>query len=75
MELTACDREPIHSPGAIQPRVLLLVADAALLVAQAGAGDIERRLAEDWLGRDVDALLAQGVRHALREADDAADGR
>jgi light-regulated signal transduction histidine kinase (bacteriophytochrome) len=27
LDLTVCDREPIHSPGAIQPHGLLLVAN------------------------------------------------
>ncbi len=61
LDLTACDREPIHIPGAIQPHGLLLVADAATLVIVAGAGDIEARLADDWLGRDLSALLAQDI--------------
>ena len=61
LDLTACDREPIHIPGAIQPHGLLLVADAATLAIVAGAGDIETRLAVDWLGRDLSALLAQDI--------------
>ena len=61
LDLTACDREPIHIPGAIQPHGLLLVADAATLAIVAGAGDLETRLAPDWLGCDLSALLAQDV--------------
>ena len=61
LDLTACDREPIHIPGAIQPHGLMLVADAATLAVVAGAGDIEIRLTENWLGRDLSALLAQDI--------------
>lgn len=61
LDVTACDREPIHIPGAIQPHGLLLVADAATLAIVAGAGDIENRLADDWLGQDLSTLLAQDV--------------
>lgn len=61
LDLNACDREPIHIPGAIQPHGLLLVADAASLTVVAGAGDLETRLTPDWLGRDLSALLAQGI--------------
>ncbi|WP_254558613.1 hypothetical protein, partial [Salmonella enterica] len=50
-DLTACDREPIHVPGAIQPHGLLLIAaaDGAHEIV-GGAGTIEERLAADWLG-------------------------
>ncbi len=62
LDLTACDREPIHIPGAIQPHGLLLVADATgdhrVL---AGAGDLETRLAADWLGQPLAVLLGQDV--------------
>lgn len=61
LDLTACDREPIHIPGAIQPHGLLLVADAKTLAIVAGAGDIETRLTDEWLGRDLSALLAQDI--------------
>ena len=60
-DFTDCDREPIHIPGAIQPHGLLLVADAATLEIVAGAGDIERRLAPEWLGRSLADVLDQDV--------------
>lgn len=71
--LTACDREPIHIPGAIQPHGLLLVADVATFVTVAGAGDVEGELAQDWLGRDVSELLGQDIR-ALVDANPAGPG-
>ncbi|MGU3314651.1 histidine kinase dimerization/phosphoacceptor domain -containing protein [Sphingomonas sp. M6A6_1c] len=62
LDLTVCDREPIHIPGAIQPHGLLLVAaadgDHAVL---AGAGAIESRLAAEWQGRPLAALLGQDI--------------
>ena len=61
LDLTVCDREPIHIPGAIQPHGLLLVADAATMTIVAGAGDIEGRLAADWLGRPLAALIRQSI--------------
>ena len=67
LDLTACDREPIHIPGSIQPHGLLLVADATSLAIVAGAGDIEHRLSPDWLGADLSRLIAQDVRSLLAD--------
>ena len=61
LDITACDREPIHIPGAVQPHGLLLVVDATTLEVIAGAGPIEERLAPDWLGRPLAALLGDEV--------------
>lgn len=58
---TACDREIIHAPGAIQPYGLLLIADRATGCVVAGAGDIEQRLAADWQGRSLTELLGAAV--------------
>ncbi|MEE8610829.1 MAG: histidine kinase dimerization/phosphoacceptor domain -containing protein [Sphingomonas aquatilis] len=62
LDLTICDREPIHIPGAIQPHGLLLVAsiegDHAVV---AGAGDLETRLRSDWLGQPLATLIGQEV--------------
>ncbi|WP_216839291.1 histidine kinase dimerization/phosphoacceptor domain -containing protein [Caulobacter sp. S45] len=70
-DLTACDREPIHIPGSIQPHGLLLVAAAINLVVFGGAGDVEGRLAADWLGRTLADLLDQDVRARLDAAPDS----
>ncbi len=72
LDLNACDREPIHIPGAIQPHGLLLVADATSLAVVAGAGDLETRLTPDWLGRDLSALLAQDIGATLTANDTVA---
>ena len=62
LDLTVCDREPIHIPGAIQPHGLLLVAAAGgEHQVLAGAGAIEARLAADWQGRRLCDLLGQDV--------------
>ena len=65
-DVTACDREPIHIPGAIQPHGLLLVADAETLEVVAGAGELEARLSPGWLGARLPDLL--GAQAAARLA-------
>lgn len=58
VDLTSCDREPIHIPGAIQPHGAMLIVDALTGAVAYGAGDVGRRLGrQDWLGSDVRALL------------------
>ncbi|ONG50675.1 hypothetical protein BKE38_17505 [Pseudoroseomonas deserti] len=66
-DLTSCDREPIHSPGAIQPYGLLLVAEAGSLTVLAGAGALEERLSEGWLGAHLSVLLDQDLAALLAE--------
>jgi len=68
LDLTACDREPIHLSGAIQPHGLLLIADAASMRVVAGAGAIEDRLSPDWLGCPLTELVAQAVDVPLAQA-------
>lgn len=59
LDLTACDREPIHAPGAIQPHGLLLIADNDARVI-AVAGDVEGRLgAAPWAGRPLAELIGE----------------
>jgi light-regulated signal transduction histidine kinase (bacteriophytochrome) len=60
-DLTACDREPIHIPGSIQPHGLLLIADPATLTVRAGAGDLEAHWGEGWQGAGLDDLVGQDV--------------
>ncbi|MDB5714221.1 MAG: phytochrome [Sphingomonadales bacterium] len=67
MDTTSCDREPIHRPGAIQPHGLLLIADLDTLKIVAGAGEIEKRLSADWVGRSLDDILGQSMEKALAE--------
>jgi chemotaxis family two-component system sensor kinase Cph1 len=70
-DLAACDREPIHIPGSIQPHGLLLIANDSDLEVIAGAGDIETALAEDWHGRSLDHILAQPVSDMLSARPDS----
>ena len=59
-DLTACDREPIHIPGSIQPHGVLLVVDAATQrVLQASEN------ASDLLGTGLDALLGASLDDVL----------
>jgi light-regulated signal transduction histidine kinase (bacteriophytochrome) len=44
LDLTACDREPIHIPGAVQPHGVLLALDAKDLRIQQAGGACERLL-------------------------------
>lgn len=77
VDLTNCDREPIHIPGSIQPHGCLLACDAAcrsILRHSANtttmlgiANDINGRLLEDVIG--AEALHA--IRNALTRSNDA----
>jgi light-regulated signal transduction histidine kinase (bacteriophytochrome) len=67
-DLSACDSEPIQFSGAIQPHGLLLIADAASLRVVAGAGDIEARLSQNWIGEGLGDLLAQSISVPFAEA-------
>ncbi|UAK26591.1 GAF domain-containing protein [Sphingomonas nostoxanthinifaciens] len=71
VDLTVCDREPIHIPGSIQPHGLLLVADAGNGRVVAGAGDIEGRLTPVWLGRPLSELVAQDLGRVRMQLDGA----
>ena len=59
IDLTNCDREPIHVPGAIQPHGALIATDRDLVVRQASAN-----LAA-YLGVDVTAAVGQPLRALL----------
>jgi chemotaxis family two-component system sensor kinase Cph1 len=74
VDLTDCDREPIHIPGTIQPYgVLLVLTEPALTVAQVSenVGDHFPLGVEDVLGqplsRVIDPSSADEVRDALQE--------
>jgi chemotaxis family two-component system sensor kinase Cph1 len=65
LDITACDREPIHVPGSIQPHGILLVARAFDLKVVRGAGEIEAMLAPSWRNRTLSDLLTQPVADLL----------
>ncbi len=56
-DLTACDREPIHIPGAVQPHGTLFIARADDGRIVGGAGDCEALLGPEWLGMPLSALI------------------
>jgi light-regulated signal transduction histidine kinase (bacteriophytochrome) len=60
VDLSACDSEPIHMPGSVQPHGRLLIVDQASQRVVAGAGDLEDLFGADWLGADIAALLWPG---------------
>ena len=60
VDVTNCDREPIHIPGAILPHGAMLVLDADTLEVLQAAGDTSRLLGvplEELLGQSVIALF------------------
>ncbi|GAA0869709.1 HWE histidine kinase domain-containing protein [Brevundimonas basaltis] len=63
--LSDCDREPIHTPEAIQPHGLLLVLDGDLkVIREAGRlGPITGK--ETWLGVAITSLLGDAVAERL----------
>jgi light-regulated signal transduction histidine kinase (bacteriophytochrome) len=62
VNLSNCDREPIHIPGSVQPFgfLLALLSDFTICVASDNAGD--------FLGTDVLALLGRPIGEVLSEA-------
>jgi light-regulated signal transduction histidine kinase (bacteriophytochrome) len=55
-DITNCDREPIHIPGAILPHGAMLVLDSETLEVLQVAGDLT-----GLLGASADALLGCGL--------------
>ena len=61
VDLTNCDREPIHIPGAIQPHGALLVCRAADLVVEQASANLEHfvgRTAASAVGAPLASLFA-----------------
>jgi two-component system, chemotaxis family, sensor kinase Cph1 len=64
LDLTACDREPIHTPGAVQPHgVLLVLGRDSLRIKQAGGA------CTDFFGRSPSSFVGSTFRY---EADESA---
>ena len=60
VDLTSCDREPIHVPGAIQPHGLLFAfaeASLGLVSVSANVADLAGRVPAELLGQPVGALF------------------
>jgi light-regulated signal transduction histidine kinase (bacteriophytochrome) len=68
VDLTSCDREPIHQLGQIQPWGFLLAAGTDEIVTHASA-NVTAHLGlppEDVIGRALDTLLDRGALHEIR---------
>jgi two-component system, chemotaxis family, sensor kinase Cph1 len=61
VDLTNCDREQIHTPGAILPHGVLLALDADSLKILQVAGDTA-----DLFGLEIDAILGRSLEDLLR---------
>ncbi|QBX36413.1 GAF domain-containing protein [Brevundimonas sp. S30B] len=73
VDLTGCDREPIHIPGAIQPHGLMLVVDDQHQVIQ-GAGRIEALTGRtDWVNAPLEGVLDIDIAKALHRLDGIAE--
>ena len=71
VDLTNCDREPIHIPGAIQPHGALLAldpADLTLLQVSDNLGALLGVSPTDALGRPLGSLLGDTAAERLRQA-------
>ena len=68
IDLTNCDREPIHILGAIQPIGFLLALTADWMVARASANvaDFLGRSPEEMVGQPLSLFLPPKVMHDLR---------
>lgn len=69
---TACDKEPIHIPGAIQPHGVLLVVDQASQRVIHGAGPVEHVIGTDnWLDASLGELLTEEAAAAILQGEAA----
>jgi light-regulated signal transduction histidine kinase (bacteriophytochrome) len=76
VDLTNCDREPIHIPGAILPHGAMLVLDPESLEVLQAAGDCKRLLGiatSELLGRRADAFFRADQIERLRALAKAVD--
>lgn len=76
VDLTNCDREPIHIPGRIQPHgVLLALSEPGLAIVQASdnAESMLGMRVEDLLGLGLEGLVEPGEWGQLRESIFSAD--
>ncbi|MFN7024682.1 MAG: HWE histidine kinase domain-containing protein [Pseudorhizobium sp.] len=70
VDLTNCDREPIHVPGSIQPHGCLLACDPSgtAVVRHSANATQMLGLPEDLNGMRLDEVLGAEVAHTLRNA-------
>ncbi len=70
VDLSNCDREPIHIPGAIQPHGVLLVVgepDLRILQASDNTGALLGAEPEALLGSPLDSLLSEAETERVRQ--------
>jgi light-regulated signal transduction histidine kinase (bacteriophytochrome) len=68
IDLSGCAREPIHTPGSIQPHGALLVLDERDLTVLQASGNLAGELGvspEDALGRSLTRVLGHDLAHQL----------
>jgi two-component sensor histidine kinase len=64
LDLTACDREPIHIPGSIQPHGCLLVLEREVAIIVQTAGDTGRLIGmEIW--QEIAGMMRDGGRRLV----------
>ena len=62
VDLDNCAREPIHVPGSVQPRgVLLALHDGVVVQASASTAELLGRPADEVLGRPLEEVLGTGA--------------
>jgi two-component system, chemotaxis family, sensor kinase Cph1 len=69
LDISQCDREPIHVPGSIQPHGSLLVIDAKELRAVGGAGGLEGHFGKEWMQMSATQLLGADAAASLGRGD------
>lgn len=70
VDLTNCDREPIHIPGSIQPHGAMLVVDPATGLISYNSANIGDYIvgAETVVGRDLSDVFGSDVAHQIGNA-------
>lgn len=67
LDLTDCDREPIHVPEAIQPHGLLLVVDRRDMTVVREAGRLETVTGRaSWIGQNIEGVFGEAVASRLK---------
>jgi light-regulated signal transduction histidine kinase (bacteriophytochrome) len=68
VDLTNCDREPIHIPGAIQPIGFLVAVSTDWIISRVSRNisDFFPAVPEDLIGRPLEELVGRGPLHAFR---------
>src|ERR1700753_882475 len=76
VNLTNCDREPIHIPGSVQPFgfLLALLSDFSICMASENAGDFLGTELSMLLGRPIDDVFSVEAIHAIRTRVDDVSG-